>query len=106
MLDDVRLRWRSPAYVLEPGDPGYPYDALPPATATRRPRAMKHQACYPTRYADQVVCLENFRNKITATPSPSASRRRTPSWPNAAKSPTSSAPDSARNVDVSIDMGG
>lgn len=61
---DARLRWGSPSYVLEPGDPGYPYDAYPPATTTRRPRTMKHQAYYPTRYADQVVWLENFRNKI------------------------------------------
>lgn len=63
---DKRLRWGSPAYILEPGDPGYPYEDFPPQTQPKRKRTMTHQAYYPTRQADQVVWLENFRNKIAA----------------------------------------
>lgn len=64
---DKRLRWGSPAYILEPGDPDYPYDDFPPQTPpNKRKRTMKHQRYYPIRQADQIVWLENFRNKIAA----------------------------------------
>lgn len=63
---DKRLRWGSPAYILEPGDPGYPYDDFPTQTQPKRKRTMKHQRYYPIRQADQIVWLENFRNKIAA----------------------------------------
>ena len=62
---DKRLRWGSPAYILEPGDPGYPYEDFPSQTPPKRKRTMK-QRYYPLRQADQVVWLENFRNKIAA----------------------------------------
>lgn len=61
---DARLRWGSPAYILEPGDPGYPYHAFPPSKKLKHQPTMKHQRYYPVRQADQVVWLENFRNKI------------------------------------------
>lgn len=62
---DPRLIWGNPSYILEPGDPGYPYDAFPlPPPSTRRRTAMKHQRYYPVRQAEQIVWLENFRNKI------------------------------------------
>jgi hypothetical protein len=63
---DKRLRWGSPAYILEPGDPDYPYDDFPATTKPKRKRTMKHQRYYPVRQADQLVWLENFRNKIAA----------------------------------------
>lgn len=62
--DSPNLRWGSPSYILEPGDPGY---TPPPSSASKpasRRRLMKHQRYYPTRQADQLVWLENFRNKI------------------------------------------
>ncbi|MBL9116538.1 MAG: hypothetical protein JNJ83_16140 [Verrucomicrobiaceae bacterium] len=64
--DNKNLRWGSPSYVLEPGDPGYtpPSVSTPPQTKTRK--RMKRQRYYPSRQADQLVWLENFRNKIGA----------------------------------------
>ena len=63
--DSPNLRWGNPAYVLEPGDPGYvPPAAGPNPKKTTRKGNMKHQRYYPNRYADQLVWLENFRNKL------------------------------------------
>lgn len=65
--DDPNLRWGDPAYVLEPGDPGFVPYTLPgaplntPATQTKK---MKHQAYYPTNAATQIVWLANFHNKL------------------------------------------
>jgi hypothetical protein len=51
--------------VLEPGDPGYtPPPSPPPIKKHRKRSTMKHQAYYPTRYAEQVQWLENFVAKI------------------------------------------
>ena len=53
--------------ILEPGDPGYtPYPPVTtpvnqPPTKTKK---MKRQAYYPTSAAEQLVWLENFRNKL------------------------------------------
>jgi hypothetical protein len=63
---DKRLRWGNPSYILEPGDPDYPYDDFPATTKLKRKRTMKHQRYYPVRQAEQIVWLENFRNKISA----------------------------------------
>jgi|APTNR8051073442_1049403.scaffolds.fasta_scaffold25735_2 hypothetical protein len=64
--DNPNLRWGTPSYVLEPGDPGYtPPATSPTPTKSKRTRTMKHQRYYPVRQADQIVWLENFRNKIS-----------------------------------------
>lgn len=64
-FDDPNLRWGEPAYLLEPGDPGYvaPFPANP-QTSTKTKR-MKHNAYYPLRVADQIVWLTNFKNKLS-----------------------------------------
>lgn len=63
-LDDKNNRWGNPSYQLEPGDPGYtppsPQNKQPP----KRSKRMKHNSWYPTRAAEQILCLENFRNKL------------------------------------------
>lgn len=63
-FDDPNLRWGDPSYILEPGDPGY--TPVSPANPTHptRPKKMKRQAYYPSRAADQIVWLENLRNKL------------------------------------------
>ena len=66
--DDPNLRWGDPSYYLEPGDPGfvpYPGQILSsPAKPTTKPKKMKHQVYYPTRTAEQILWLDNFRNKL------------------------------------------
>jgi hypothetical protein len=48
---------------LEPGDIGFvPYGT--PQNNPKKPKPVKHQVWYPTRTADQIVWLENFRHKI------------------------------------------
>jgi len=65
--DHPNLRWGDPSYILQPGDPGYtPPVTLPTPTPPKPPHLMKHQRYYPIRQADQIVWLENFRNKIAA----------------------------------------
>jgi hypothetical protein len=63
-FDDPNLRWGSPAYLLEPGDPGY----VPPIPSVNTPKTktkkMKRNTYYPSRVADQIVWLTNFRNKL------------------------------------------
>jgi hypothetical protein len=58
------LRWGNPAYVLEPGDPGY----VGPIPSVNEPKTkhkrMKRNRYYPTRQADQIVWLANFINKL------------------------------------------
>ena len=63
---DPNLRWGDPSYILEPGDPGHtPPTAFPaPSPSAKRRRTMKHQRYFPVRQSDQMVWLENFRNKI------------------------------------------
>jgi hypothetical protein len=63
-FDDPNLFWGDPyAYYLEPGDPGFvPYDV--PHQPPPKPQRMKRQAYYPSRVADQILWLENFRNKL------------------------------------------
>jgi hypothetical protein len=67
-----RYTWDSPNPnvtwdgILEPGDPGYtpPPNPSPRNRKTKR-NTMKHQAYYPSRYAEQVQWLENFIAKIS-----------------------------------------
>lgn len=62
--DDPNLRWGNPAYLLEPGDPGY----VPPVPSVIEPktkgRKVKHNNYYPQRQGDQVVWLANFSGKL------------------------------------------
>ena len=62
--DNPNLRWGNPAYVLEPGDPGY----VPPIPSVNEPitkqKRMKRTRYYPARQADQIVWLANFINKL------------------------------------------
>jgi hypothetical protein len=62
-FDDKNSRWGNPSYQLDPGDPGYipPLADTTPKTKTKK---MKRQAYYPSRTADQILWLENFRNKL------------------------------------------
>jgi len=62
--DDPNIRWGDPSYVLEPGDPGYTPAPPPPNQPPTKPKKMKRQAYYPTSAAEQIVWLENFRNKL------------------------------------------
>lgn len=62
--DDPNLRWGDPSYILEPGDPGYTPVPLPPNQPPPKSKKMKRQAYYPTSAAEQLVWLENFRNKL------------------------------------------
>src|SRR5438270_12807783 len=61
--DDPNLRWGDPSYYLEPGDPGFtPYPSV--NQTPQKIKRMKRNAYYPSRIADQILWLENFRNKI------------------------------------------
>ena len=66
--DDLNIRWSSPSYYLEPGDPGFtPYTTHSPTTPNNtKTKRMKRQAYYPSRTSDQIVWLENFHNKLAA----------------------------------------
>jgi hypothetical protein len=64
-FDNPNLRWGSPAYLLEPGDPGY----VPPfpsgnETSKTKKKHMKHQDYYPGRVAEQIAWLQNFADKL------------------------------------------
>lgn len=63
---DPNLRWGSPSYVLEPGDPGYTptaNDSVSKHKHTTKTK-MKHNNYYPMSAAEQIVWLGNFWNKI------------------------------------------
>ena len=64
LWDDPNLRWGEPAYLLEPGDPGYvaPLTNNPePPTKTKR---MKRNTYFPSRQAEQILWLSNYANKL------------------------------------------
>ena len=64
--DDPNLRWGSPSYLLEPGDPGY-VPNVPANNETKnkqKHKKMKRNNYYPSRIADQIIWLTNFRNKL------------------------------------------
>jgi hypothetical protein len=61
--NDPNVRWGSPAsYRLEPGDPGY----VPPASPVtpKQTKKMKRQRWFPTKLADQVAWLINYKNTL------------------------------------------
>ena len=61
-FDSPNLRWGDPSYILEPGDPGY----TPPPSSPKpqKIKRMKRQAYYPTNVPEQIIWLENLRNKL------------------------------------------
>ena len=63
-FDNPNLRWGSPAYLLEPGDPGY----VPPFPTNNQnnksKKRMKHNRFFPIRQGDQIIWLQNFSSKI------------------------------------------
>ncbi len=65
-FDDPNSRWGDPSYQLEPGDPGYVPPVNPPPTnqPPKKGKKMRRQVYYPIRVADQIIWLENFRNKL------------------------------------------
>ena len=69
-FDNPNLRWADPAYLLEPGDPGYvnPFPSI--TNQTNKRKKMKHNNFFPIRKADQVVWLGNYALKLPdyATP--------------------------------------
>jgi len=69
-FDDPNLRWGSPSYLLEPGDPGY-IDPSPSVNQTKKKaKTMKHNNYYPSRIGDQLIWLITFLTnlpKYTAT---------------------------------------
>jgi hypothetical protein len=64
-FDNPNLRWASPAYLLEPGDPGY----VPTSPTNPQPKGkikkMKHMKYYPRNLADQIGWLVNFKNTLS-----------------------------------------
>ena len=62
--DDPNLRWGSPAYLLEPGDPGYVPPLLSGSETSTKNKRMKHNNYYPLRQAGQIIWLVNFMNKL------------------------------------------
>jgi hypothetical protein len=65
-FDDPNLRWGSPSYLLEPGDPGYVSPAPSAVTKTKNKKNMKHNSYYPRKQADQVRWLVNFNAKLAS----------------------------------------
>ena len=63
-FDNPNLRWGSPSYLLEKGDPGY-VDPFPSLNKTKQhAKKMKHNNYYPLKQADQIIWLTTFANKI------------------------------------------
>ena len=63
-FDDPNLRWGSPAYLLEPGDPGYTPPIQSNHATSNKKKKMKHNNYYPMRQGDQVTWLGNFVGKL------------------------------------------
>ena len=64
--DDPNLRWGSPSYLLEPGDPGYVSPAPAVIETKKKGKKMKHNSYYPTKQADQILWLVNFNLKLAS----------------------------------------
>ena len=63
-FDNPNLRWGSPSYLLEPGDPGYvPVSPVNPQTK-QKTKKMKRQRWFPTKINDQIAWLVNFRDNL------------------------------------------
>lgn len=65
-FDNPNLRWGSPSYLLEPGDPGY-VPPLPSVNQTnKKKKRMKHNKFWPGRQGDQVIWLKAFSSELGA----------------------------------------
>jgi hypothetical protein len=63
-FDNPNLRWGSPSYLLEPGDPDY-VPPIPTASEQQpKHKKMKHESYYPKPQAQQVIWLANFKGKL------------------------------------------
>ena len=63
-FDNSNLIWTDPAYLLEPGDPGY-VPPLPTVNPTKRKtKRMKHNKFWPRRQGDQIVWLRTFSDEV------------------------------------------
>ena len=65
-FDNPNLRWGSPSYLLEPGDPGYVPPTIPATETKTKAKRMKHNSYYPTKLADQILWLVNFNLKLAS----------------------------------------
>ena len=63
-FDNPNLRWGDPAYLLEPGDPGYVGPIPTVIKPKKKGKQMKHARYYPERHIDQVAWLANFKDKL------------------------------------------
>jgi len=64
--DNPNLRWGSPSYLLEAGDPGY-VDPFPSVNQTqKKAKRMKRNTYYPTKLADQLRWIVNFNTKLAS----------------------------------------
>jgi hypothetical protein len=60
VFGNPNLRWGSPSYLLEPGDPGY----VSPISVNPKQKRMKHNRYYPDPQPQQVIWLANFKGKL------------------------------------------
>jgi len=67
-FDNPNLRWGSPAYLLEPGDPGYvpPAPSATETTTKNKRKHMKRNTYFPLRVGDQLIWIGNFRDRVSA----------------------------------------
>jgi hypothetical protein len=69
-FDNPNLRWGDPAYLLEPGDPDYvPISPINPQPKTKT-KKMKRQRYFPTKLADQIGWLVNFKQTLSTYATP------------------------------------
>jgi hypothetical protein len=65
-FDNPNLRWGSPSFLLEAGDPGF----VPPTPSVnpnqKKKKRMKHNKYWPRRQGDQIVWLKTFSTQIAA----------------------------------------
>ena len=69
-FDNPNLRWGSPSFLLEAGDPGYVPPAPSVTQTNKRKKRMKHNKYWPRRQGDQVIWLKAFSTQLAnfATP--------------------------------------
>ena len=62
--NDPNIRWGSPSYQLEPGDPGY-VDPFPSTNQSNRKKTrMKHTKWFPIPQSGQIVWFQTFSGKL------------------------------------------
>ena len=67
-FDNPNLRWGSPAYLLEPGDPGYvpPSSSVTETINKKTKKHMKRNTYFPIRVGDQIIWCGTFRDQLPA----------------------------------------